>query len=86
MKKYYSKPDIMFEDFSISTNIAGDCEVKTNTPSNKDGCGLDMSGESVFLEGHNGCKDIPVTNLGGDGAYGSLCYHVMSGEDNLFAS
>jgi hypothetical protein len=26
MKKVYTKPEIMFEDFTLSTNIAGDCE------------------------------------------------------------
>ena len=26
MKKAYSKPDIVFEDFSLSTNIAAGCE------------------------------------------------------------
>ena len=33
MRKAYSKPQIMFEDFTLSTNIAAGCEVKTNTPS-----------------------------------------------------
>lgn len=85
MKKVYSKPEIMFEDFTLSTNIAGDCEVKTNLPSNST-CGMDFSGLKVFMTGISGCTDIAVDNVGGDGQWNSICYHVPSGGDNLFNS
>lgn len=85
MKKFYTKPEIMFESFTLSTNIAGDCEEKTHLPSNNT-CGLDFSGLVVFLEGMNGCKDIQVDNVGGDGDYNGLCYHVPAGDKNLFNS
>ena len=85
MKKRYSEPEIMFENFVLSTNIAGDCEVKTYVPSN-DTCGLDFSCLMVFLDGMGGCTDIQVDNVGGDGEYNGICYHVPSGNENLFNS
>ncbi|MBQ8813365.1 MAG: hypothetical protein IJZ85_02555 [Lachnospiraceae bacterium] len=85
MKKIYTKPEIMFESFALSSNIAGDCEMQTNLPSNST-CGLDFSGLKVFLDGMGGCSDIEVDNVGGDGEYNGICYHVMTGGKNLFAS
>lgn len=85
MKKTYTKPEIMFESFVLSSNIAGDCEAKTNLPSNST-CGLDFSGLIVFMTGMAGCKDIQVDNVGGDGEYNGICYHVPTGDKNLFNS
>lgn len=85
MKKRYQKPEILFEAFSVSTNIASDCEVKTNSPSNST-CGMDFSGLKVFMDGMNGCSDIGVTNQGGDGEWNGICYHIPSGDKNLFNS
>ena len=84
MKKVYSKPEIVFENFSLSTNVAGDCEKKTNLQS-ENACGMDFSGLMVFLDGMGGCKDIGILNMGGDGEFNGICYHVPSGE-NLFNS
>ncbi len=85
MKKAYSKPQIMFEDFTLTTNIAAGCEVKTETPSWNQ-CGVDASGVNVFLTGMTGCEGFPVTpDGGGDGSFGNICYHVPYGE-NLFNS
>jgi hypothetical protein len=84
MKKVYSKPVIMFEDFSLSTNIAGSCDVDTNVQSQNQ-CGMDFSGVTVFLDTMNGCA-IKVTSVGGDGEYGGICYHVFSNGYNLFNS
>ena len=84
MKKAYVKPQIMFEDFSLTTNIAGDCEVKTTSPGNTT-CGMDFSGLVVFMKGMDGCTDIKVEDMGGDGQWNEICYHVPYG-DNLFNS
>lgn len=84
MKKTYTKPQIALERFTLSTNIAGDCEKKTNNPSNST-CGLDFSGLMVFLDTMAGCTDIKVDNVGGDGEFNEICYHVPYGE-NLFNS
>ena len=84
MRKAYSKPEILFESFTLSTNIAGSCQTDTYLPSN-DQCGLDFSGLIVFMEGMGGCTDIKVEDEGGDGRFNEICYHVPYG-NNLFNS
>ena len=86
MKKPYYKPEIVFESFSLSQNIAAGCEEKTHTPSARE-CAVDFSGLSLFLDGMDACNDIKVDNLGGDGEYGGICYHVYTdGTKNFFNS
>ena len=82
MKKVYSKPQIMFENFSLSTNIAAACEVRANTQSNFDSCGVDFSGDIVFATSTSGCKD----KIDDYGQYNSICYHVPSDSNNIFNS
>lgn len=82
MKKNYQKPDIVFEDFSLSTNIAAGCEQKTNLPSS-DECGVYMGGYYVFATGMTGCESWPV-DLNKD--FNGVCYHVPYEDKNLFAS
>ena len=86
MKKVYSKPQIMFESFSLSQNIAAGCEEKTHTPAAR-ACAVDFSGLKLFLEGMSGCSDITVANQGGDGEFNGICYHVFTdGSSNFFNS
>lgn len=80
MRKAYSKPEIFFEDFSLTTNIAANCDVKTNTPS-LDACGVDMGGDMVMLDKVTGC----ITKIT-DGYYDSLCYHNPTEFSNMFNS
>lgn len=84
MKKIYSKPEIVYEDFTPSTSIAAGCEKLANM--SEDSCGIllpDM-GFSIFLENVEACKEFPVE----DGSKESnwVCYHVPDGENNVFAS
>lgn len=82
MKKVYSKPEIMFEDFSLSTNIAGDCEEKTKLLSrNEYGCGYPLRNGKVVFTDEYGCTTTPD-----DGPNNNLCYHVPEGSYNLFNS
>ena len=100
MKKVYKKPEIMFESFASSVNIAGDCEVTTNTP-NSGYCGLDLGGGVGFLflniEGSQCTPPFAVdakkneygvfdgsTSYDGDD-FDTLCYHVPT-DNNLFNS
>ena len=85
MKKVYSKPEIVFENFSLSTNIAGDCEWKTDTYA-VNICGVDSTGiGTVFMDSMYRC-DHKADMIGeNDAAYGTICYHVPYGE-NLFNS
>lgn len=85
MKKTYVKPQIMFESFALSTNIAGDCEVKTWTP-NSGTCAyeVDMGAfgkRNVFLDEIAACTTVPA-----DGMYDNFCYHVPTEAYNLFNS
>lgn len=83
MKKVYTKPAIMFEDFTLSTSIAGDCEVKLNTPNNTS-CGYRPEGydADIFVEGITGCAEKHADGTYGDG----ICYHVPDAGYNLFNS
>lgn len=81
MKKLYSKPDIHFESFSLSTSIASTCEVKTYHPSNGV-CGLKFGSQFIFTEEIEGC----TTKIVEGEAYDGLCYHNPSENNNLFNS
>lgn len=85
MKKTYEKPEIMFENFTLTTNIAGDCEVKTWTP-NSGNCAYEITDEfgdtsAIFTSAMTGI----CTTTEADGEYNGICYHVPYG-DNLFNS
>ena len=85
MRKAYTKPEIAFESFALSTSIAGDCEVKTYTP-NAGKCGYKFGSMWVFVTGVHGCTikipDGSVTDNNGD----AFCYHNPSDDKNLFNS
>ncbi len=81
MKRAYKKPEIMFEDFSLSVNIAS-CEVSTNFARNV--CTYEVPGiGNVFNTGMALCDGFPVDK---DGAYNGICYHVPIEDKQLFAS
>ena len=64
MKKTYSKPDIFFEDFTLSTNIAGDCEGIVGNPS-KDACAVVGTGGINMFSGTLSFCDFKPEDLGG---------------------
>ena len=84
MKKHYNKPEIMFEDFTISTNIAAGCERKTNTPY-AGTCAYEVKfgkgTTNFFLESITAC-----TTVESDGEYDGFCYHTPTDGNNLFNS
>ena len=85
MKREYTQPDILFESFSLSTNIAGDCEKKTNT-SAQGNCAATLPGVTVlvFNDSITGCvAKPPVSN---SDQYNGVCYHVPNEDNNLFNS
>lgn len=82
MKRTYTKPEIVFEDFTLSTNIAAGCEVRTDTQA-RGQCGYAWGGKVLFLDGVAGCSDI----IKNDGEFfNGLCYHNPSDLNNLFNS
>lgn len=88
MKKKYCKPEIMFESFTLSTNIAGDCGDRAELLAADYACGKMFSdGRTVFMSGMYGCGDVLVEpDQDGDGAWGTLCYHVPSNLNSLVTS
>lgn len=81
MKKIYSKPNIMYEDFSLSTGITASCEYSTNFA--RDVCGFKYGPYMIFTEGISGCA-IPVPD--GDLMFNGICYHNPSDDKNIFSS
>lgn len=85
MKKAYTKPEILFEDFSLSVNIASNCQRKTSLPSSEAGCGIDVSGgrgpEKIVFAEHSSCvfDEAP-------GDYNTTCYDVPFDYANFFNS
>ncbi len=96
MKKTYEKPMIMFESFASSVNIAGDCEVKTDTQA-RGMCGIPWGTGTLFLDiagsdcaGTDEAIDPAVGEAEiGSGVFGdfdSICYHVPQHYNTLFNS
>jgi hypothetical protein len=81
MKKRYTAPDIVFESFSLSTSIAGSCEVKTSLPNNS-GCGLDLGDTTIFVSPSTGCQILRPDGIGPNG----MCFYNPSENYNLFKS
>lgn len=82
MKRAYTKPDILFEDFSLSAGIAAGCEKKIDTMYSGQ-CGLQFGELMLFVGGVQGCLD-PVVD--GSPDYNGLCYHIPNDTKNLFNS
>ena len=82
MKKVYSKPDIYYEDFSLSTNIAAGCEFKTDLQS-QGSCGARWGNGIIFASQENGCNRIIEDN---SASHDFLCYHNPNQTFNVFNS
>ena len=86
MKKTYKKPEISFESFLMSTNIAGNCEGPAVGNPSRGSCGIPGSapGMNLFsatIDGPNGCQ-IPSVDDPND----KFCYHNPTEYNNLFNS
>ena len=81
-KKLYSSPDIFFENFSLSTNIAAACEEKPF--GNVEMCGVKaQKGQILFTDQFSNCsKDV----IPGSKECNGLCYHNPSDTYNVFFS
>lgn len=83
MKKVYQKPEILFEDFSLSTRIASDCEVFPGDPRLSYG----GAGE-VFADGLCAWNvdEIGGITAPGTDSYNEICYHNVSDDTTIFTS
>lgn len=74
MKKSYVKPQVYFENFQLSANIATGCGIRVNYQENV--CSL-IPGMNLFtLE--NNCDYVPEEH--------GQCYQTISDENRLFTS
>ncbi len=88
MKKVYTKPEIIFENFSMSTNIAGDCEKIVGSPS-KDSCGVGGSAPFTNLFSNIDLTSATACHIPGDKNYedyDGFCYYNPSDNYELFNS
>ena len=79
MKKAYTKPEIIFDDFSLATTIAETC-AKRFTAATKNVCSIPWAGGALFTNGMASCS-TPV-EVDHDG----YCYHNPEDGKNLFNS
>lgn len=79
MKKYYEAPEILFEDFTMSTSIAANCNVIVNNPS-ENLCGYPTRNGVVFTQDIAGCVYKQPDN------YDGVCYHTPTDTTDLFNS
>ena len=82
MKKVYEKPEIVFENFSLSTSIAAGCE-KTTALQYGGTCGIRWGHSTIFTSDVDQCSTKVID---GDTAYNGLCYHVPNADYNVFNS
>lgn len=83
MKKTYEKPEILFESFIMSTNIAAGCKFTNVTfSSGVFGCGYnDERAQKVVFTTEMGC-----TTKEDDGEYNTICYNTPTPDSSLFTS
>ena len=81
MKKAYLKPEIIFEDFTLSESIAGDCDTIVNNSTRGVCAYVTRTGLNVFMSSIDACSTTED-----DGDYNGFCYHNPIESQNLFNS
>lgn len=82
MKKLYSKPGIVYEDFSICTHIAKTCDVELGTFAQDECGGYNLGSLNIFINGAQAGCDFEVE----DDPMNGICYHVPINGMKLFNS
>lgn len=82
MKKEYSEPGIVYNDFSLCSSIAAGCGKKIGTMYNGT-CGVPYGEKFVFTLEVSGCE-TKVED--GSPMFNGLCYHVPIDANSLFNS
>lgn len=76
MKKTYVKPQVYFEDFQLSANIAGNCGTAVH---HSEGMCTEIEGVgSIFADG--------CTFSVGDDGNSQFCYHAPDANTRIFSS
>lgn len=76
--KKYSKPQIVFESFELSTNIAAGCQHSANHYQGS--CSVTIGGKPVFMAGVEGCQFTVQDE------YAGMCYTIPLADNSVFAS
>ena len=83
----------MFENFTLSTNIAGDCAPPFINNASKGTCAYIVPGTQYTKEKHvftssmvGICTTSEATDGADDGQYNGICYDVPTAGMNLFNS
>lgn len=84
MKKAYSKPDIYFESFALSTDIAANTCAAKNALMAYGTCPAAFGSRTVFLDEHTGCSDLQVARQ--FGSYNGYCYDIPYESMNVWSS
>lgn len=79
MKKTYTKPEILFENFVMSTSIAT-CEYQIGSPE------LNVPPLGILFTQKENCTYTPAFDENGDCGDGGICYHVVTNGANVFGS
>lgn len=88
MKKVYTAPQILFESFVMSTNIAGDCEAPFVDNPSKGSCAVLGTGGLAIFDSKVGtaCNATPESMGSASDYWDGLCYHIPTEDANLFNS
>lgn len=86
MKSIYVSPEIMYEDFSLSTNIAAGCERFVGNPSEGNCAIVGSDGTSIFGGDMNICDFTPEGMGQAPDTWDGFCYHVPTSDRELFNS
>ena len=82
MKKNYSKPDILFESFSLCSSIAAGCARPIRTQAEMQ-CALMAGNRAIFTDAVNACM---FKVMDGSAQFDGICYHIPTEYTNLFNS
>ena len=86
MKSIYISPEIVYEDFSLSTNIAGNCESIVGNPTQGTCAVQGTGGVAVFDGTVSACVFTPGSFGQPEDKWDGFCYHVPIESQSLFNS
>ena len=77
MKKTYTKPQMIFDSFAVTANIAS-CASEANLQQGD--CPAYIAGMPVFTTDASGCR------IKAQDGYHGICYYVPTADSNVFGS
>ena len=80
MKKEYKKPELLFDSFELSVNIAAGCSSNHRVGLSENACGLVVPGIGTAFVSEPICTYVPQEDESG------WCYHVPTADTRHFGS